>query len=569
MMTRTIVYTAIMGGYDLLPEVTNKEEIEYYCFTDSIPEDTNGWTCIYVAPFFKDNKLNVNYLKTNAHLLFPWDSVVVWVDSNLDKVELTKSNILTLVQDQLVATLFHRYRQTVFGEIAVVAEYNLDNRNKLSKWELELKSMEYPDDDKLSELSFLIRDIRSPEVRRFNETWWRFLINGSRRDQLSFNPALWYHNMSWKAIKADNNSVGESEFEFSFGGHSNPSKRMVPGNASSFNPEDFTPFCWTEFHPSINKRGKSQYHHLYQQEFWTKETLYHLRMLNHMLERHTIKANENYCFIEKTNIGEYSVPDIRYGWKREYFRKSILPSKWGLEIGFRQGHSAAIALGYNPNLKIVAIEEQPDAATYACAEVLTGIYRTRLEIYYGNTGAVMGDLLQTAMLEKVEFVHYNVPPEYNKEEFWGFLEWYLCKATLGCRLIISDMLPEINSVLGIVYSLAVIDYIDPGIPFMGEVRQMIKIVHLESEQFNEMKSWHISGNDAEVEKSNTRTNNVAYEKINKTLLVENNNLRQANHGLKQEIEYFKNLMVQFERPSIFFYRKTKAYLKRILKKIFF
>lgn len=561
-MSRTIVYTAIMGGYDHLPEIISKDEqVEFYCFTDSIPQNTNGWTCIQVQPFFKDNKLNIGYLKTNAELLFPWDSVVVWVDSNIGIIELSRTQIFQMIHEQPVATLLHRQRQTVFGEIAVVAEYNLDNKHKLAKWEVELKSLGYPDDNKLAELNFLVRDLRQPKVRQLNKTWWRFLLHGSRRDQLSFNPALWYHNMPWKVIKADNNSAGEFDFKYSFQVHADSAKRAVPNSSPSFDRQNFAPFCWTELHSSKNQSGEQQEHYLYQQEFWTEETLVNLKEINKILEEHQKTADENYCFIQKENIHEYSVPDLRYGWKREYFRKAILPAQWVIEVGFRQGHSAAIALGYNPYVKILAIEAQPDEVTKVCANKLVSIYPNRLELHYDNTATVFASLQQKAALEKIELVHYNTSRVFNAEEFWGFIEWYLCRATIGCRLLISDINKEVNSVMGIVYSMALVDYLNPGMPPTGDVQQMVKLAHMEPSQLEELKSWHQSIDVVRAEGHKFRTNNISFRKVNEALLEQNNEL-------KTEVAHLRDYILKFEKPEIYFLRRVKRLIKKFIKNPF-
>jgi len=54
-----------------------------------------------------------------------------------------------------------------------------------------LEVLGFTDDLGLSATMLLVRDLSDPEVRLLNRRWWYWILNGSRRDQLSFEPAAW------------------------------------------------------------------------------------------------------------------------------------------------------------------------------------------------------------------------------------------------------------------------------------------------------------------------------------------------------------------------------------------
>jgi hypothetical protein len=542
-MCKIIVYTVIMGGYDSLPVVSPDDEIEYYCYTDHIPENTNGWICVYLAPIFKDNKLNVEYLKANPQLIFPWSAIVVWIDSSIESIELSRAQIYAILEGHSIAALPHPHRHFFYGESAVVADHSLDNRNKIAKWEQELKSMEFPDNDNLAEVGFLIRNLQDSNVRRFNKTWWSFIIEGSRRDQLSFTPALWYHNLKWKAIKTAN--IGPTTsilFKPIFKEHANPSKRVISNKFPSFIVSDFSPFCWTELIDSKDKSGKNRSHYLHH-EYWTELLLENIRNLNEIVQEQGGSIKENYFYIEKEKISKHSIPDIRHAWKREYLKKAILPSRWGIEIGFRQGHSTALMLGCNPNLSIIAIEPTSNKITDACIQKLSSIYNTRVEVYYDKPAKAIAKLAEKLPLEKIEFVHYNVPDVFDAEEFMEFMEWYLYTSSIGCRIIISDMITEISFIMDKLCSLSILDQIDPGVPNISENRQYIKFSHVNQASFEEVFSVENYANEVTM----IHDRNITLQKTIDELVNE-------NVLLKKELK---------DKENILFYLISKV--KLILK----
>ena len=531
-----------MGGYDNLPLITGDTDgIEYYCYTDHIPQNTNRWNCVLLTPIFKDNKLNVQYLKANPHLLFPWNSIVIWIDANIETIEISKEQIYGLLQDHSIASLPHPHRHFLYGESAVVADRDLDNKNKLAKWESEIKSMGFPDSDDLAELRFLIRDLNNSSVRIFNKTWWSFMLEGSRRDQLSFTPALWYHNLKWKAISLNL----EAKY------HSNPHKRAISNEFPSFMVSDFSPYCWTELIDSKDSSGKIRKHYLHH-EYWTEELLENLRSIYEIVEEHKGTVEENYFYVEKKITSKYSIPDIRYAWKREYLKKSILPSRWGLEIGFKQGHSAALMLAYNPELSIIAIAPSQDQITSACAQKLSSAYPNRLEVYYDNPAKALAELSGKLPFEKIEFIHYNSPALFDLEEFKSFMEWYLCKSTIGCRIIISDMNPDMNFIMDELCLSSILTQIDPGVPNICENRQYVKYSQMSVDAFKDVFSEN------------------HFNKDNHELLIirdKNTSLQHLNEALMKENAFLKREVKNNDNVYFYLIGKLKSKLKRILENL--
>ncbi len=253
--------------------------------------------------------------------------------------------------------------------------------------------------------------------------------------------------------------------------------------------------------------------------------------------------------------------------KREYLRKSILPSRWGIEVGFNHGHSTALMLGYNPNLSLIAIEPHPDKATYDAAEHLCSVYHRNLEVYYQEPVAVLKELSGKLPMERIEFVHYNVPDRFDPEVFWGFMEWYLCNASVGCRLILSDHTPEIQQVFYKLLFMKRIAKINPGLPDIDDNKQYVKTAQMEADTYQELVSRYSKAADFKKEPFLTEPlGDSVMEEINKLhhLNKELQNARleleRENDALKNEILYLRSLSRRVKHKTLQLARRAKNFL---------
>lgn len=110
---------------------------------------------------------------------------------------------MRLLAGGVVATPAHRERGDVVSEAQVVAERRLDDPVRMERLTRHLREQGYPDDQGLSATMMVVRDLRSPAVRRANALWWDGIVRFSRRDQLTFNYALWLAGLRWEEVAVD------------------------------------------------------------------------------------------------------------------------------------------------------------------------------------------------------------------------------------------------------------------------------------------------------------------------------------------------------------------------------
>jgi hypothetical protein len=489
-MVKVYIYTAIFGGYDTPPTIkVYDEEVGYYCFTDEPIQDIHPWENVITPRFFRDNKLNSGFLKANAHLLFPWNSVVVWMDANLTDVTIGRKKALELVGDEGIAVPKHPARNSVFGEAAMVAEYNLDNKIRISRWEDELRTLGYPDNVGLAETNLLIRDLRVPKVRAANREWWDSLLRCSRRDQLSFNPALWSNGLSWNRIETDDYSIEKRDELFKLREHKAPGSRFIDNQSPLHNLEMIAPYFWHEI--ELPKTTSENYPAIsvYPHEFWDSETLVLLREINGAVEKSQENLEDNYCHFHNSQVCSMSVPDVRRSWKREYLRRSTLPAKFGMEIGFNAGHSAAIMLGHNPALKLLCLDSGTRNYCSPCADLISERFKHRFRIHYGNSREVLYELAGIIPLQELDFVHLDGSREVN--DFIFDIGWFMELAPVGCRLIVNNIYEtHISEITQFLLNKNLLQPYNPGLPSCGENKLFVKRSRIQSVKLDSLLKQH-------------------------------------------------------------------------------
>ncbi len=191
-----VLYSANIGGYDRGPELHAATDTtlvsERILFSDQ-PITLAGWRNVVVPAYFRDAKRTVQYLKTRPDLLFGEAVTTIWADANLRDIRIDAAAMDRLVAPPgvVVAAPPHTHRSTLRAEAKEVARIGLDTPAAIDRALALLDAMQFPDQSGLSVGGFLYRDLRDPRVCAAMRTWHRMMLLGSRRDQLSFNAALW------------------------------------------------------------------------------------------------------------------------------------------------------------------------------------------------------------------------------------------------------------------------------------------------------------------------------------------------------------------------------------------
>lgn len=195
-------YTAIIGRYDKLktPSVISDGQ-RYLCFTDTPDIVKTPWQA---APLPDDIDLSdpgraVRRLKLLAHRTVPDAEITMWVDGTytiaVDVVGFTK---WALWQHD-IAAYQHFARDCVYDEADEISMLGADDPQTVRRHISRLLVAGYPAHQGLHDCSILLRR-HNERTAKFNEMWLEMVQAGSRRDQLSFDFALWRNELSCRDL---------------------------------------------------------------------------------------------------------------------------------------------------------------------------------------------------------------------------------------------------------------------------------------------------------------------------------------------------------------------------------
>ena len=102
MTKKYVVYTALFGGYDVLPDITSNKSslIDYVCFTDSDLCDAKGWNVVKVdwgSEQLTPAMMN-RYFKLHPHVELSGYTFSLYVDANI-KINSNLYNLFTFYQN--------------------------------------------------------------------------------------------------------------------------------------------------------------------------------------------------------------------------------------------------------------------------------------------------------------------------------------------------------------------------------------------------------------------------------------------------------------------------------------
>lgn len=205
---KKVIYTCITGGYDSIPvHGYVASDWDYILFTDNSKLISLGRFAHWTVKPLQFNKLtnvkNARWHKVNAHKLFPDYNCSLWIDA---QIIVNNNNLINLCDDLfsrnvLCATPAHPVRKCIYDEAVVIKEHNIDFANIVNSEVRYLRAHRYPANQGLSETNIVFR--QHNKIKSALRLWWRMIKKFSKRDQLSFNYAIWKTNTPLLYIMTD------------------------------------------------------------------------------------------------------------------------------------------------------------------------------------------------------------------------------------------------------------------------------------------------------------------------------------------------------------------------------
>lgn len=185
---RLAVVSAIFGGYDrLLPiEPSWREDADFYLLSDRIFPNNVHWTQLHANYHNDDPTRRARFCKLHLSTYFMDYEWVMWVDGNI----LICTNPLDVLNELDLAnidmaTFVHPDRANLMSEAAACALMSKEDPHVLAGHLRRIEGRDGFRDSTLYETMVLFQRPSAPSVRAVNAAWWKLMMSGSRRDQLS------------------------------------------------------------------------------------------------------------------------------------------------------------------------------------------------------------------------------------------------------------------------------------------------------------------------------------------------------------------------------------------------
>ena len=194
-MNKRVVFTCITGGYDELrdPKFVSPY-VDYICFTDDSSLTSNVWK-IKQIPCELKNLSKVKQQRLVKILPHKWLSdydASLWVDSNI----LIVSDIKDFFdkysfEDAFLFTNKHPGRDCIYREQLGIIRLNKDTYENTSPQIDRYREEGFPEHYGLAETNIMLRAHKDLKCVKLMNLWAEEILNGSHRDQLSFNYCVW------------------------------------------------------------------------------------------------------------------------------------------------------------------------------------------------------------------------------------------------------------------------------------------------------------------------------------------------------------------------------------------
>lgn len=201
-MSKKVIYTAIMGEYDLLKEpLVITPGWDYICYTNNKDLVSDIWKFEY---------MHLNSVKElrKLKILTPFEyETCIWVDASIE-INCNLDEFIIEHHKGYFTIMKHPYRNCVYEEANECIKRKKDSMDIINEQIGRYKQMGYPVNNGMVASGLIVRE-SCIRVQRFCDRWWKEVEQYSKRDQISFNFTAFYYPLRYNLIPY---SVLEKEF---------------------------------------------------------------------------------------------------------------------------------------------------------------------------------------------------------------------------------------------------------------------------------------------------------------------------------------------------------------------
>ena len=214
---KVAVYTCITGGYEKpnFPQ-TIDSSFDYYCIIDQVPLD---------APFFNyiegndiipcnisDNTKRNRFAKILGNYIFEEYDYSIYVDGNVQIVG-DLSKYMEMMNKYGIMSHMHVFEDCIYSEAIRVIANGKDDEEIIKTQMNRYRSEGMPRHFGMLHNAILVRDNRNKMCKELMRNWWKEVMYGSKRDQLSLTYCLWKMGIKPEKVGTlGNNMRGNSDF---------------------------------------------------------------------------------------------------------------------------------------------------------------------------------------------------------------------------------------------------------------------------------------------------------------------------------------------------------------------
>lgn len=234
--SRRVVYTALIGGYEVLREqpLAEQSDIPFICFTDDPDLRSDTWDVRLVEPSLEmDPTRSARGLKIVGHDQLEGVEESLWIDA---RVEL-RVDPHAILDDWLdgtdLAAARHSFRPDIVSEFHAVLVGGLDDASRIYE---QLTHYTVLDSEALladPPWTALLARRHTSSVGAAMQTWWHHVLRYSRRDQLSLVHVLRAAGLPLRLVELDNY---ESDVHRWHGGQGRPTRPPLLSISSALQP---------------------------------------------------------------------------------------------------------------------------------------------------------------------------------------------------------------------------------------------------------------------------------------------------------------------------------------------
>jgi GT2 family glycosyltransferase len=198
--THSTVYSAVAGGYDKVRAPRTGLAKRHVLYTDNA-DGVSGWEVRPFDTILSDPVRTAKAPKVLAHRYAGNNDWSVWIDGNVELIMPAQSLTAEVERAGCSIGVFrHPERYCAYDEGATCIERGKDTAERIAAQLSRYESEGFPRQYGLAECNVIVRRHNDPAVKVAMEIWWEEIVKGSRRDQLSFNYALWRAGLAYHEL---------------------------------------------------------------------------------------------------------------------------------------------------------------------------------------------------------------------------------------------------------------------------------------------------------------------------------------------------------------------------------